>query len=112
MLTTVFRSRAATIALAEFDAAFNGDEPETAPRGGMGGNRFGGYPPRGPRSTGPGAGFVRAGGEHDRKMPVCNPLITSLRTRSRYDHGCIPATAANSHWTEARRVVDFQASFP
>jgi hypothetical protein len=106
-----FRSRAATIALAEFDAAFNGDEPETAPRGGMGGNRFGGYPPRGPRNMGPGAGFVRAGGELTSYDLYSLLLIRYLRARSRYDHGRISTTAANSHWTEARRVVDFQTSF-
>ena len=56
--------RAAAIALAEFDEAFNGDGADVAPRGAMSGNRFGGgYPPRGPRNMGPGAGFVRAGGK-------------------------------------------------
>jgi U2-associated protein SR140 len=48
--------RAAAIAFAEFEAAFNGDEVDSVPRG-----RFAsGQPPRGPRGmTG---GFVRAGG--------------------------------------------------
>ncbi|KAJ9109859.1 hypothetical protein QFC19_001838 [Naganishia cerealis] len=59
----VEEEKAAAIAFAEFEEAFNGDGAETAPRGGTSSSRSGsGYPPRGPRSAGAG-GFVRAGGD-------------------------------------------------
>ncbi|KAJ9124211.1 hypothetical protein QFC22_001009 [Naganishia vaughanmartiniae] len=55
--------RAAAIAFAEFEEAFNGDGAETAPRGGTSSGRSGnGYPPRGPQSSRAG-GFVRAGAD-------------------------------------------------
>lgn len=102
-------SRAAAIAFAEFDEAFNGDGAETAPRGGTGGNRFGGYPPKGPRGMGAGAGFVRAGGElHCRTV---HSDVTHRGLDRRYGHTRVSATEADPYRAfQAWHVFETQIS--